>query len=96
MAVVGTRIETMREGDTNVAVKTDIVVDTETGLVVERKTFLAEVQTEDGGTAIIAAQKTEVSAIQVGNYSCITFILSLLCYIYMYSPGVPPNHKEVI
>ena len=65
MALVGTRIEMMREGDANVAVKTDIVVDTETGLVVERKTVLAEVQTEDGGTAIVAAQQTEVAAIRV-------------------------------
>ena len=94
MAVVGTRIETMREGDTNVAVKTDIVVDTETGLVVERKTFLAEVQTEDGGTAIIAAQKTEVSAIQVGNYSCITFIYLCSVIYTCTAQAFPPTTKR--
>ena len=65
MALVGTRIETMREGDANVAVKTDVVVDTKTGLLLERKTVLVAVPTEDGQTAIITAQKTEVAVIQV-------------------------------
>ena len=55
----------MRDGATNVAVKTEMVVDTETGLLLERKTLLAEVQTEDGGTAIIAGQRTSVAAVQV-------------------------------
>lgn len=65
MAVVGTKVEVMREGDTNVAVKTDIVVDSETGLVFKRQTVVAEVETGDGQTAFIAGQKTELAAIQV-------------------------------
>lgn len=65
MALVGTRVERIREGDTNMAIKTEVVADTETGLLLERKTIVAEVQTEDGQTAIIAGQKTSVAAIQV-------------------------------
>ena len=64
MALVGTRVEAIREGNTNLTVKTDILLDPETGLVVERKTVVAEVQTEDGKTAVIAGQRT-VAAVQV-------------------------------
>ena len=65
MALVGTRVEAIREGNTNLTVKTDILLDPETGLVVERKTVVAEVQTEDGKTAVIAGQRTTVAAVQV-------------------------------
>jgi hypothetical protein len=68
MALVGTRVEAIREGNTNLTVKTDILLDPETGLVVERKTVVAEVQTEDGKTAVIAAQKTTVAAVQPRPY----------------------------
>ena len=65
MAVVGSKIETMRDGDTTVAVKTDIVVDTNTGLLLERKTVLAGVQTDSGETAVVVGQKTTLAAVQV-------------------------------
>ena len=66
MALVGaSRVETMREGNTNVVVKTDMVVDTDTGLLLERKTILAAVPTADGNTAIVAGQRTSVVSIQV-------------------------------
>ena len=68
MAVVGTRVETMRDGNTNLAVKTDIMVDPKSGLVLERKTVVAEVKTEDGRTAVVAGQKTSVTAIQVSQF----------------------------
>lgn len=64
-AVVGTRVETVREGDTTVTVKTEMLLDPESGVVVERKTVVAEVQTEDGKTAVIAGQKTSVAAVEV-------------------------------
>ena len=67
MALVGTRVEAMRDGNTNLTVRTDVVLDTETGLVLERKTVVAEVQTEDGKTAVIASQKTSVAAVQVNS-----------------------------
>ena len=63
--VVGTRVETVREGDTTVTVKIEMLLDPESGVVVERKTVVAEVQTEDGKTAVIAGQKTSVAAVEV-------------------------------
>lgn len=70
MAVVGSRVETMQDGDITVAVKTDMVLDTETGLVLERKTVLAG---NDQG--VVAAQKTTIAAIQV-----LPFIIQFLLY----------------
>lgn len=64
-AVVGTRVETVREGDTTVTVKIEMLLDPESGVMVERKTVVAEVQTEDGKTAVIAGQKTSVAAVEV-------------------------------
>lgn len=60
MAVVGSRIETMQDGDIKVAVKTDMVLDTTTGVLLERKTVLA-----GNDKAMVAGQKTTVAAIQV-------------------------------
>lgn len=69
MAVVGSSVETIRDGDTTVAVQTDVLVDAQTGLVLERKTVLAEVISEDGTPrAVVAGQKTTVAAVQVRNY----------------------------
>ena len=67
MALVGSRVEAMRDGDTNLAVKTDVILDPSSGLMLERKTVVAEVQTRDGRTAIVAGQKTSVAAIQVNQ-----------------------------
>lgn len=59
-------MEAQQDGDTAVAVRTDVVVDTETGLLLERKTVVAEVLTESGNhKAVIAGQKTSIAAIQV-------------------------------
>lgn len=66
MALVATKVETVKEGNTNLTVKSDIVLDTETGLVLERKTVLAEVATESGQhVAVVAGQQTRVAAIRV-------------------------------
>ena len=65
MAIVGTKLEVMREGNAEVAVKTERVLDTKTGLVLERKTVVAAVPTQDGKTAIIAGQRTSLAAVQV-------------------------------
>lgn len=66
MAVVGSRVEAIQDGDTAVAVRTDVLVDAQTGLVFERKTVLAEVISEDGTPrAVVAGQKTTVAAMQV-------------------------------
>ena len=73
MAVVGSKVETMRDGDTTIAVKTDIVIDTNTGLLLERKTVVAGVKTDRGETAVIAGQKTTLAAIQVYT-DCVTII----------------------
>ena len=65
MAVVGTKLEVMRQGDANVAVKTEQVLDIETGLMLERKTVVASVPTDDGRTAVITGQQTSIAATQV-------------------------------
>lgn len=65
MAIVGTKVEMMREGNTNVAVKTDVVLDMETGAVLERKTVLAAAPTASGDVAMITAQRTSVTALPV-------------------------------
>ena len=65
MAVVSTKVEVMREGNAEVAVKTEQVLDVETGLVLERKTIVAAVPTKDGKTAVIAGQQTTLAAVQV-------------------------------
>ena len=65
MAVVGTKLEVMREGNANVAVKTEQVLDMETGLLLERKTVIAAVSTGDGKADVIAAQKISLAAVQV-------------------------------
>ena len=72
MALVGTRVQTVHDGENTVAVKTDVVLDTETGLVLERQTVLAEVITESGNhKAVVAGQQTRVAAIQVLFCACI-------------------------
>ena len=67
MALVGgTKVETIQDGDNTVAVKTDIILDTETGLVMERKTVVAEILSESGHhKAVVAGQQIRVAAVQV-------------------------------
>ena len=64
--IAGSRLQTAEGSDGGtVAVKTDMVLDTETGLMVERRTILAKVRTESGGEALLVGQQTRVAAIQV-------------------------------
>ena len=65
--MVGTRVEVLRDGDTNLTFKTEMVLDTETGVMVERKTVVAEVELEDGTTAVIAGQNIAVAQVQVNT-----------------------------
>ena len=59
-------MQTIQDGDNAVAVKTDVVADTETGLVLERKTVVAEVLTESGNhKTLLVGQKTTVAAVEV-------------------------------
>ena len=70
MAVVGSRVQTMQDGDNAMAVKTDVVVDTETGLLLERKTVVAEVLTESGNhKTLLVGQRTSVAAVEVNVYN---------------------------
>lgn len=69
MAVVATKVEAMKDGDTNIAVQTDMVLDPDTGRMLERKTVLAEVLTESGQhKAVIAGQQTRLATVQVQIY----------------------------
>ena len=69
MALVGSRVQTAQDGGNAMAVKTDVVIDAETGLLVERKTVVAEVLTESGNhKALLVGQKTSVAAVEVIVY----------------------------
>ena len=71
MALIGgSRVQTIQDGDNAVAVKTDVVADTETGLVLERKTVVAEVLTESGNhKTLLVGQKTSVAAVEVNLFT---------------------------
>ena len=57
-------MQAMRDGDNAVAVKTDILVDEDTGLILERKTVVAEVLSESGRhKAVVVGQQTSAAAI---------------------------------
>ena len=76
MALVGSRVQAMQDGDNAMAVRTDVVLDDETGLLLERKTVVAEVLTESGNhKALLVGQQTSVAPIQVNtcyNYDYVT------------------------
>lgn len=57
----------MRDGDVEVAVKTDTVLNIRTGEVVQQKTFVAAVPTADGNIAVLAGKKTAVAAPEVAS-----------------------------
>ena len=67
MAVVGSRVEAMQDRSGNaVAVKTDVLVDPQSGLLVERKTVMAEVLSESGQhKALLVGQQTNVAAVVI-------------------------------
>lgn len=67
MALVGTKVQVAQDGNTTVAVQTDLVVDERTGLVAERKRVMAEVMTESGNhKAVIAGEQVRVAPVAVG------------------------------
>ena len=70
MALVGTRVDVAQQGDgTTIGVRTDVVVDQRTGLVAEKKTIVAEVPIEGGGTALIAGEQIRAVGL-VSEYAC--------------------------
>lgn len=77
MALVGTKIEVAQQGDgSTIGVKTDVVVDQRTGLMAEKKTLVADVPLEGGGTARIAAEQTRVIAVRDSLLLCMLLIYS--------------------
>ena len=66
MALVGTKVQVAQDGNTTMAVKTDLVVDERTGLVAERKTVVAEVMTESGHKAVVTGEQIRVASVAVG------------------------------
>ena len=89
MALIGTRVQAAVDGDNTVAVRTDVLLDPETGLMVERKTVVVEVLTESGNhKALLVGQRTSVAATGVRKplpsgldllLLCFHFYCSLLC-----------------
>lgn len=67
MALVGTKVEVAQDGNTTMAVKTDLVIDERTGLVAERKTVVAEVMTESGHKAVVAGEQIRVASVAVSH-----------------------------
>ena len=64
MAVVGSRIDAVQDGENTVAVKTDVLVDPQSGLVLEKKTVVAEVLSESGQhKALLVGERTSVAAV---------------------------------
>jgi hypothetical protein len=65
MALVGgSRVEVVQDGENTLAVKTDVVMDPKSGLLVERTTVVAEVLTESGNhKAVLVGQQTSVKAV---------------------------------
>ena len=76
MAYVGYEVEVVREGDVAVGRVVDHVVDSRTGLIVERERIAVRVPTEDGGTAIVVEKR--IRAVRMVSTS-----LYLSTYIYI-------------
>ena len=65
MALVGTKVEVAQQGDgSTIGVRTDVVFDQHTGLMAEKKTIVADVPLEGGGTARVAAEQTRIMAVR--------------------------------
>ena len=65
MALVGTKVEVAQQGDgSTIGVRTDVVFDQRTGLMAEKKTIVADVPLEGGGTARVAAEQTRIMAVR--------------------------------
>ena len=65
MALVGTKVEVAQQGDgSTIGVRTDVVFDQHTGLMAEKKTLVADVPLEGGGTARVAAEQTRIMAVR--------------------------------
>ena len=62
--VAGTQVRGVQMGDTVAAVRTDVLVDTETGLIVERDTLLA---VNDRGE-VVARQRTRLAKLVPFRY----------------------------
>ena len=101
MAIVGTKVKIVREENINLAVKTEQVLDTKTGLLLERKTVVAAVPTESGETAVISAQKTSLAAVQVRfeRFLHLLFTVKIKCFFLhshttQYNRQDPPSMAE--
>ena len=75
-------MQTMQDGDNAVAVRTDLILDPETGLMIERKTVVAEVLSESGEhKALLVGQQTAVSAaVRFLKSSFINFLYNNFSY----------------
>ena len=91
MAMVGSRVQAMQDEDGNtVAVKTDVMVDPQSGLLVERKTVVAEVFSESGQhKAVLVGQQTNVAAVVRNSLQ-----LLYRC-LFLFSPCVEDSSTEV-
>ena len=63
MALAANRIRVQQYGDAVVGEQTQVVYDEETGIVGQKKTMVAQVPTEGGGTAYIVAEQVEVERV---------------------------------
>ena len=63
MAIAAKKVEIAKEGDATIGCVTDIVVDTEEGIVAEKKTFAVSVPDGKGGTAVVYGQAIKATKI---------------------------------
>lgn len=63
MAIAAKKVEIAKDGDTTVGCVTDIVVDTEEGIVAEKKTFAVSVPDGKGGTTVVYGQAIQATKI---------------------------------
>ena len=63
MAVALQKVEIVKEGDANIGCVTDVVIDTEAGIVAEKKRFAIEVPDGRGGVAVLCGEAVKARKI---------------------------------
>ena len=84
MAIAAKKIEIAKDGDATVGCVTDIVVDTEEGIVAEKKTFAVSVPDGKGGTTVVygqTIQATKIVSVVVKDY----ILLHITIYFFIFS-----------
>lgn len=63
MAVALKKVEINKEGDATIGCVTDVVIDTEEGIIAEKKRFAIEVPDGKGGVAVVCGEAIKATKI---------------------------------